>query len=149
MLENAQTQGGPERVLSCPCVFSPRSDHGHPWAGSLPPEARSGQTVTRRSQGGRRASQGVTGRTSGPAQDRKRGGAWGELTPALRVGRLCGLWGAPRVHPQPRRHVHGCWGPGLDSPFGALTVGRPVGRPERLRARNSSPAGSRPGRAWL
>ena len=62
MLENAQTQGGPERVLSCPCVFSPRSDHGHPWAGSLPPEARSGQTVTGRSQGGRRASQGVTGR---------------------------------------------------------------------------------------
>ena len=130
MLENAQTQGGLERVLSCPCVFSPRSEHGHHWAGLLHPEARSG-------------------RTSGRAQDRKRGGAWGKLTPVLRVGSLCGLWGAPRVHPQPRRHVHGCWGPGLDSPFRALTVGRPVGRPERLRARNSSPAGSRPGRAWL
>ena len=47
MLENAQTQGGLERVLSCPCVFSPRSEHGHHWAGLLHPEARSGRTSGR------------------------------------------------------------------------------------------------------
>lgn len=45
MLENAQTQGGLQRVLTCPCVFSPSSEHGHHWAGALPPEARSGQTL--------------------------------------------------------------------------------------------------------